>query len=87
MPLYEYSCPSCGRAVEEVKTVLERNDNPICCKCGEQTRRIISFNIRREEPTWLSSALQNLAADAREVITDRSSFDKYLKEKGLTQIG
>lgn len=87
MPLYEYNCPSCGQAVEEVKTVSERNDNPVCCNCGEQTRRIISFNIRREEPTWLPSALQNLASDAKEAVTDRSSLDRYLKEKGLTQIG
>lgn len=86
MPLYEYECPN-GHKAEEVRTVAERNNNLICRECGEQTRRIISSNIRREEPTWLPSALQNLAADAKHVCTDRSSFNRYLKEQGLSQIG
>lgn len=86
MPLYEYECPN-WHVTEEVKTVAERNNNPACRECGEQTKRIIASNIRREEPTWLTSALQNLADDAKHVCTDRSSFNRYLKEQGLNQIG
>lgn len=86
MPLYEYEC-QCGYVYEEIKTVAERDNNPACRECGEQTRRIIVCNVRREEPTWLQSALQNLAADAKHVCTDRSSFNRYLKEQGLSQVG
>lgn len=86
MPVYEYEC-QCKHKTEAVRRIADRDNNPVCRVCGYQTRRIIAANVRREEPTWLRSALQNLASDAKHVVTDRSSFNRYLKEHNLSQIG
>lgn len=32
MPLYAYSCHSCGRQVDEVRSVAERHNGPVCCE-------------------------------------------------------
>jgi putative FmdB family regulatory protein len=87
MPLYEYECASCVSIQEVVKTIANRNDNPDCPQCGNQTGRIICSNIRREFPTWLDSATDNLHAEAKHMVTDRTSFYKYLKKNDLEQTG
>jgi putative FmdB family regulatory protein len=32
MPIYEYSCPSCGREFEEL---IRGDERPVCPGCGE----------------------------------------------------
>ncbi len=41
MPLYEYSCPSCGHAFEELARSADA-DKAKCPKCGAKARRQLS---------------------------------------------
>lgn len=34
MPRYDYQCEQCGRQVEDVQTVEERDNVPACRRCG-----------------------------------------------------
>ena len=43
MPIYEYSCKSCGNCFEQLVFNSEDEKNIICSKCGgEKIKRIIS---------------------------------------------
>ena len=86
MPLYEYECRK-GHKTERMRTVAQRNNSPACCECGDQTRKVTCAHIRSEEPVWLPSAVDNLPADAKDKINDRTTFNEYLDDKGLQQVG
>ncbi len=43
MPLYEYSCPSCGQSFDKLVRFSEAEKIPVCPNCGEkETRKKIS---------------------------------------------
>lgn len=39
MPLYEYSCDSCGKTADEFRSVAERNNAPLCC--GKAMKKLL----------------------------------------------
>ena len=41
MPIYEFTCPSCGRTFEELCLSCTEQDKP-CPSCGAASRRVIS---------------------------------------------
>ncbi len=41
MPLYDFECPDCGAASEEVRSIADRND-PLTCSCGGSMCRVMS---------------------------------------------
>lgn len=66
MILYEYKCLKCDNIMEALRKIEERDNGPIC-KCGGETKKIISKqhvhsdfepyldeNIG-SEPTWVKS--------------------------------
>jgi len=87
MPLYEHNCAHCGATMETVRRIANRNNSLPCPQCGYQTKRVISSKVRRECPAWLDSATDNLRADAKQLVTDRTSFNNYLKKNNLEQTG
>lgn len=88
MPLYDYQCKDCQSRQEAFRKIVNRGDNPVCLQCGgDRTGRIVNAQIRREEPIWLDSATDNLRPEAKQIVQDRSSFNKYLKERNLIQTG
>ena len=40
MPLYSYSCPSCGETEDVLRPVGQRNDPVVCKKCCHPAVRI-----------------------------------------------
>ena len=42
MPVYEYTCESCGRGFESVRSLSRKDDPAPCPECGSQGRRQIS---------------------------------------------
>lgn len=34
MPMYEYECPDCGKVVEEIRKVNDRDNPTQCPECG-----------------------------------------------------
>lgn len=43
MPTYEFKCPKCGATTEEIRSFLERyNDPPKCPKCESSMEKLIS---------------------------------------------
>lgn len=43
MPIYEYSCKSCGNCFEQLVISSEDEKNVVCSKCGEKKiKRVIS---------------------------------------------
>lgn len=43
-PLYDYECPGCWSRREDIRTVAERNDGPLCDRqdCRQQMKLILS---------------------------------------------
>lgn len=87
MPLYEHYCEACGSITEHVCKIDERKQFIQCFHCGGSAERIVSAAIQRVEPTWLESAKDGLHSQDRHKITDRNSFNAYLKLEGLSQVG
>lgn len=43
MPTYEFRCPKCGKTTEEIRSFIQRYDDPpTCSKCQEFMERVIS---------------------------------------------
>jgi len=42
MPLYEYKCRFCSCKKTEMRSILERNEAPICDECDVVMNRVIS---------------------------------------------
>lgn len=87
MPLYEHYCTECDGISEDVCRIDDRKQFIKCRHCGGSAERVISASIQRVEPTWLDSAVSNLADEARGEIRDRNDFNRYLKREGLEQTG
>ncbi len=87
MPLYDHYCPECGKTTEHVCKIDERKQFVPCSHCGGSAERVCGAAIKRVEPVWLESSLQGLHSQDRHLITDRNSFDKYLKREGIAQVG
>lgn len=89
MPVYEHHCPGCDTITEETCKIADRKQFVVCRECGGSAERIISGSqgIQRDEPTWLNSAVDNLADEAKVQIRDRSDFNRYLNDHGINHVG
>lgn len=87
MPVYDHYCSQCDSIVEHICKVAERKQFVPCPHCGGSAERIITSHIQRDEPVWLDSAVDNLADEARNVISNRTDFNKYLSQNGIIQRG
>lgn len=86
MPVYDHYCSNCDTITEVACKIRDRKQFAKCKSCGGSAERIITSNIQRVEPTWLDSAVANLADEARSQISDRNDFDRYCKREGIAQI-
>lgn len=41
MPLYDFKCPTCGKAFESNTSIAARDD-PVSCECGADAKRCIA---------------------------------------------
>jgi putative FmdB family regulatory protein len=41
MPMYDYECPKCGEITEEIRSIANCNDGPICEKDGEKMVKVM----------------------------------------------
>lgn len=42
MPIYSYTCSSCGKSHDAMKSFKESDDTELCPYCGKETKRVIS---------------------------------------------
>lgn len=42
MPLYEYQCTECEANQTAMRSIQNRDDSPLCEKCGAPTKKLIS---------------------------------------------
>lgn len=87
MPIYDHHCHSCGHTTEHFCKIDERKQFIECSHCGGSAERVVSAAIQRVEPLWLESSLQGLHSQDRHLVTDRNSFNAYLKREGIAQVG
>jgi len=89
MPLYEHFCGCCNETFAVIRKIDDRKQFEICPECGASAERIISANIQRDEPPWLSSATANLLPKGTDVrpITDRVAYKRYLRDNGIVEAG
>ena len=88
MPLYEYTCKSCGKYYEEFAS-LENYNKPIPCSCGDYAERIIaSAPAVVGSDTW-SDTKFNAHYDAQlgKYFGTKEQKLNYLKSKDLTYTG
>jgi putative FmdB family regulatory protein len=58
MPLYEYSCPSCGSTFDALRKFDEREQPVACVQCGADAQRLFSRpailggGLSRSVPEW-----------------------------------
>ena len=86
MPMYEHYCQECDQVTEHFCRIDDRKQFVIC-PCGGSAERVITASIQRVEPTWLDDAKMGLHSQDRHKLTDRNSFNAYLKREGIAQIG
>ena len=61
MPMYEYQCPICGYIKEELKDIVQRDDEIKCPRCGTKMKRIISkSNIKFIGDGWYVNEKKNI---------------------------
>lgn len=88
MPIYDFECPIHGK--QEVFLSLENYNVDVYCvnpHCDRKLKKIISSNIKRDEPTWIDSVNDTLNDGFMDRINTRSEMNKVLKEKGIVQVG
>jgi len=93
MPLYEYECRACGKAVEEYFGI---DDFPrsIDCECGGEATKTVSVGgIQDDHPVWIESTNDALtdpdlvASKQEKKIESRTDLRRVLAERGLVQSG
>jgi putative FmdB family regulatory protein len=89
MPLYSYECRECGKEQEIFWTIAGRV-NEVDCPCGGKARRVLAIGgvIGDDMPAWMRhpEALGCLqCAGDKKKITTRSEYNKYLKERGISE--
>ena len=91
MPRYDYECVDgqCGNIKEVICKINERPDVEHSGKCGCMMGRIITgTQIRRDEPTWLDSAVAvafGTDTENRRPET-RTEHERYLKKMGYAHL-
>jgi putative FmdB family regulatory protein len=89
MPAYDYLCP-CGEKQERFFRVADKPDT-VPCKCGGTATKQLSIGgIQGDElPLYLRhpEALGCLQPKGERPIETRGEYKKYLKAKGIEELG
>ena len=57
MPIYEYSCPSCGKTFEEFMRASDDAEKAACPDCGAEAPRMLSTtSFIRKGGGWFASS-------------------------------
>ena len=78
MPVYPYLC-DCGKAVDEFRSMAERDNAPLCCG-KPMARQIVSPQVMPDIQPYQSMVDGTL-------ITSRSHHREHLKQHGCEEVG
>ena len=85
MPLYDYECPYCGKAREELRKVACRECPGPTCTCGWVMKVTVSPGPKPND--HLYPFLDPFMATEPILITSHSHREKELKKRGLQEGG
>jgi putative FmdB family regulatory protein len=81
MPLYVFSCESCGLIFEELLPMSESGIESFGCPCGSKAERILALVTMRPDSYWSGV----VTADGK-YWTSRSKFDADQRRRGIERI-
>jgi putative FmdB family regulatory protein len=80
MPLYEYSC-SCGKSVDEFRSVANRNRAPKCC--GKPMKKVIGgHSVVADVEPYYDDNLESVVKSRqhrRSLMKERGVYEKFGK--------
>jgi putative FmdB family regulatory protein len=76
MPTYEAGCPKCGKQIDYVRAIADRNNIPKC-KCGTKMVREFRTPIQVSPMIWTSHQSQMIGGKWCETATD---YKRVMKE-------
>lgn len=86
MPLYEYECTECKHNFDRFFPLSEWDNKPLCPECGKESKKVLTSNIQRDEPTWLDDTVRGVLQDPSEKpITNRTEYKRHLKDNGIIE--
>lgn len=87
MILYSFQCNDCQKEFDALRPLKKCNIPSICPDCGsKKTKRIITNGgVQRDEPAWLASAVRQIQPEGERTITNRTQFNRFLKERQIVQ--
>lgn len=87
MPLYQYLCTNCTTEYDQFLKLAEYKTPVPCPTCGRTGRKVLTAKIHRDEPTWLNDEVRECLQDteSERPIENRSQYNRYLKDNGITE--
>jgi putative FmdB family regulatory protein len=87
MPLYGYSCKTCGRDFDRLLPLSRYNEEQICHQCGQiATKQMALGGIRDDHPIWLDNSIKSQLYDTDSPhipIETRTDYNNFLKDNGI----
>ena len=74
MPIYEYACLECEGHTDVQRTIADRNNCPLCDKCGAKTRKILSAPMLLAETCGLKTPYDYLDGKVPDAKTIRTGW-------------
>jgi putative FmdB family regulatory protein len=88
MPTYNYECKDCGKGVEAVRGIADRNNCPRC-ECGGETFKVVSRpNVNPDYEPYLDDNIMPHQSTGEGVwVKSRRHREEIMKRNGLVATG
>ena len=89
MPTYEYYCKRCTNDFEITCPMSAHVTRSRCPKCGDDAfQTFTKVATIDDSPVWLNDGVRNqIQGDDGPRIEKRSDYKKYLRSRGIVEVG
>lgn len=89
MPVYEYKCQECESIFDMFFPLKEWDVKPTCPACGGESKKQLTAQIQRDEPTWLDDGVRGAIQDTDDPTTkpieNRCDYKRHLRDNGIIE--
>jgi putative FmdB family regulatory protein len=87
MPMYEYMCTDCGNRFDKFLPLARYDEDVICCDCLVTAKKVMTANFHCDEEAWIHTTSEALTGENDAPITNRTEYNKRIKDNGLVAVG